>query len=373
MDEFGDGINVKVDSIEGRWRLVLDPKTQSFLVPVFKSLNILEVEYLVISLHPALLNAYTGKIVDGLFKENTFEVQSLDIVMRNTQRIFRNREEFGVNMAGSKPLSVVGTKPVLIKGDPTTSTYYRKAFNAMKNVNKFLVLHRDKFNLELFTEEAGRRNIQIFPYLQEEDVKNLESYLKAGSGCLLTKYKYVKGTESTAVLIFEDIVNNATLFSLRASSHLVTCIAESTVNVKDLGPGILLIQGLREEAAPYRKLQEMLKEKKYKKIVFLHDDRFLQKEVELFKESLESIPLELEYPRSQEELDIHLSSQEGCILYSGWSNERRDQLYSWLEGKSIPLVASAGLPSCVYIYLFNPRLNPGFATLFRGYSSQLLD
>ena len=355
MDEFGDGINVKVESKEGRWRRFLDPKTQSFLVPVFNSL---EVEYLVISLHPVLLDS-TGKIVDGLFKENTFEVQFLNIVMRNTQRIVENYKEFGFLLPRSKPMSVVGTKPVLIKGDPTTPTYYREALDAMENVNKFLVLHGVKFNLELFTEEAGRRNIQIFPYSQEEDVKNLESYLKAGSGCLLTKYKYVKGTESTAVLIFEDIVNNATLFSLRASSLLVTCFAESTVDVRVPGPGILLIEGLREEPAPYRKLQEMLKEKKYKKIVFLHDDDFLQEEVEWFKKSLESIPLEPGYPGSQEELDIHLSSQERCILYFGWSWEREDQLYSWLEGKSIPLVSSVCPSKCVIILLYDPRPNPG--------------
>ena len=357
MDEFGDGIDVNTESIEGRWRRVLDLKQQSFLVPVFNSL---EVEYLVISLHPVLLDSITGKIVDGLFKENTFEVQSLNIVMRNTQRIFRNCEEFGINMAGIKPMSVVGTKPVLIKGDPTTPTYYREALKAMENVKKFLVLQMSvKFNLKLFTEEARRRNIQIFPYLQKEDKENLESYLKAGSGCLLTKYKYVKGTESTAVLIFEDSLNNASIFSLRASSHLVTCLPESTVNVRVQGPGILRIQGFREEAAPYRKLQEILKKRKYKKIVFLHDDDFLQEEVEWFKESLESIPLEPGYPGSQEVLDIHLSSQEGCILYSGWSVEREAQLYSWLEGKSIPLVVSVCLPNCLYIYFFDPRPNPG--------------
>ena len=256
-------------------------------------------------------------------------------------------------------MSVVGTKPVQIKGDSTTSRYYREALNAMENVNKFLVLHGDKFNLKLFIQEAGRRNIPIFPYLQKEDVKNLDKFQNEDSGCLLTKYKYVKGTESTAVLIFEDSVNDAILCSLRATSLLVTCYSESTVYVTVPGPGILSIQGLREEPAPYRKLQEILKKRKYKKIVFLHDDDFLQEEVELFKESLDSIPLELGYPGSQEELDIHLSSQEGCILYSGGSEEREVQLYSWLEGKSIPFVVSVCLPNCLYIYFFDPRPNPG--------------
>ena len=119
MDEFGDGLQLNNELKEGRWWRVLDPKTQSFLVP---ALNSLEVEYLVISLHPGLLDSITGKIVDGLFKENTFKVQSLDIVMRNTQRIVENYKKFGFNMDGSKPMSVVGTEPVQIKGDPTTST-----------------------------------------------------------------------------------------------------------------------------------------------------------------------------------------------------------------------------------------------------------
>ena len=90
MDEFGDGIDVNDESKEDVWRRVLDPKTPSILV-----LNILEVEYLVISQHPVLMDPRTGEIVDGLFKE----VQSLDIVMRNTQRIVENFKEFASNMA----------------------------------------------------------------------------------------------------------------------------------------------------------------------------------------------------------------------------------------------------------------------------------
>ena len=356
MDEFGDEIALNREFKEGRWRPVLDPKQSSFLVPV---LNSLEVEYLVISLHPGLLDYITtGKIVDGLFKENTFEVQYLNIILRNTQRIVENYEEFGANMGG-RPLSVLGTKPVQIKGDPTTFAYYSEALNAMENVKKFLVLHRNKFNLELFTEEAGRRNIPIFPYSQKEDGKNLDKFQNEDSGCLITKYGKARGTESTAVLIFEDSVENACLVSLRTSSHLVTCLPESTANVSVEGPGILHIRGLREEPAPYRKLQEILKERKYKKIVFLHDDDFPQEEVELFNKSLQSIPLEPGYPSSQEELDKHLSTQERCILYSGLSVEREDQLSSWLEGKSIPLVTAGCASNCVDIALFDPRPNSG--------------
>ena len=94
-------------------------------------------------------------------------------------------------------------------------------------------------------------------------------------------------------------------------------------------------------------------------MIFLIKFQHIKVDIKLFKEYLESIPLEPGYPGSQEELDKHLSSQEGCILYSGRSGERVAQLYSWLEGKSIPLVVSLCLPNCVNIFLLDPRPNPG--------------
>ena len=226
IDEYGDGVPFKQELKDDKLCRYLDPENQRLLN--LDTLSALPLDSLVIALNPSLFDVNTSRPVDGLFKENSFQVCSLNILYRNSARIVKHFKDLGFTTLNSCiPVTVEGIPPILIPGQFDQYIVYQTALQEITN-NKFVCIYEEKFKREIFLQELRRKNVDLF------DIKNLNKFLAAERGCLLVPYAHIRGTESTSVLFFADNINNASSVSLRASVELVVCIPENSVQVKDL-------------------------------------------------------------------------------------------------------------------------------------------
>ena len=247
IDEYGDGFPVKQEVKDGKWCAYLDPENQSLLNLDY--LSALPLDSLVIALNPNLVDMNTSRPVDGLFKENSFQVCYLNILYRNCASIVNYQKDMGFyDLDSCIPVTVEGIPPILIPGQFDQNIVYQTALQKMTN-NKFVCIYEEKFKREIFLQELSKKNVDLF------DIKKLNEFLAAERGCLLVPNVHIRGTESTSVLLFADNVGNASVCSLRASVELVVCIPKNSVEVEDRGPGVRQIPGLR--GSPFRTLRKI--------------------------------------------------------------------------------------------------------------------
>jgi len=93
IDEYGDAAPTKQEWKDGKWCRCLDPENQRLLNLDY--LFALPLESVVIALHPQLLEVNTSRPIDGLFKENSFQVCSLNILYRNCKKIVNYYKDLG--------------------------------------------------------------------------------------------------------------------------------------------------------------------------------------------------------------------------------------------------------------------------------------
>ena len=323
IDEYGDGVPVKQEWREGGWLKYLDPENQRLLN--LDTLSALPLGSLVIALHPGLLYRGTSRPVDGLFKENSFQVCSLNILFRNTGKIVQHYKDLGYTRLNScTTVTVAGIPPILIPGQFDQNIVYQTALEKLTKY-KFVCVYEEKFKREIFLEELSKKNVDLF------EITNLNSFLAAERGCLLVPYSHIRGTESTSVLYFADNVNTAGVVSLRASVELVVCVPENSVRVMDLGPGVRQIRGLREFPAPFRTLRNILRKENIKKAVCCLDKELTSSEIEMFKEEFQELSPQ-DFPESDDELDKQLKElKEGIIMYTQTNREQREKLLSLID------------------------------------------
>ena len=345
IDEYGDGVPVKQEVKDGKLCEYSDPENQSLLNLDY--LSALPLDSLVIALNPNLVDMNTSRAVDGLFKENSFQVCYLNKLYRNCACIVNYYKDLGYPELNSCiPVTVEGIPPILIPGQFDQYIVYQTALQKMTN-NKFVCIYQEKFKREIFLQELIKKNVDLF------DIKNLKTFLAAERGCLLVPYAHIRGTESTSVLYFADEVNSASVRSL--SVKLVVCVPENSVDVVDLGPGVRTIQGLRGSPAPFRTPREILI-KENKKTVCCSDEEFNSSDMEIFKQETQHLSLQ-EYPESAEELDEQLKGLKvGTIMYTQANIEQRDKLYSLIDKTTTMFIRVRCSRYTLYIRLYHePR------------------
>ncbi|XP_023347681.1 uncharacterized protein LOC111716458 [Eurytemora carolleeae] len=331
IDEYGDQAPTKQELKDGKWYKYLDPENQRLLNLDY--LSALPLDSLVIALHPQLFEVNTSRPIDGLFKENSFQVCSLNTLYRNCASIVNYYKDIGfTDLDSCIPVTVEGIPPILIPGQFDQNIVYQTALkkitnNKFENLtnNKFVCIYEEKFKREIFLQELSKKNVDLF------EIKNLNEFLAAERGCLLVQYQHIRGTESTSVLFFADDVYNASVRSLRASVELVVCVPEDSVEVVDRGPGVRRIYGLRGSPAPFRTLRDILSKENIKKTVCCFDETFTSSYLEMFKQEFQQLSLQ-EYPKSADELDEQLKGlKEGIIMYTQTNNRQRNKLFSLID------------------------------------------
>jgi len=349
IDEYGDGVPTKQEVKDGKLCRYLDPENQRLLN--LDTLYTLPLDSLVIALHPHLFDEISSRPIDGLFKENSFQVCSLNILYRNSARIVNYYKDLGfTDLNPCIPVTVEGIPPILIPGQFDQYNVYQTALQKITN-NKFVCIYQEKFKREIFLQELSKKNVDLF------DIKNLNEFLAAERGCLLVPYEHIRGTESTSALFFADDVDNAGIRSLRASVELFVCIQENSVKVVDRGPGVRQINGLRGSPAPFRTLREILSKENIKKTVCCPDETFTSSDMEMFEQEFQQLSLQ-EYPESAEELDEQLKGlKEGIIMYTQTNTEQRNKLFSLIDKTTTMFIYVWCSRYAVYIRLFHePRL-----------------
>ena len=123
IDEYGDGVPVKQEWKDGKCCQYLDPENQRLLNLDY--LSALPLDSLVIALNPRLLGVFTSRPLDGLFKENSFQVCSLNKLYRNCASVVNYYKEMGFNDLNSCiPVTVEGIPPILIPGQFDLLIFY---------------------------------------------------------------------------------------------------------------------------------------------------------------------------------------------------------------------------------------------------------
>ena len=126
-----------------------------------------------------------------------------------------------INSENSKPSTVLGYKPELVRGDVDNHRYYKESIDALiKKAVKFICIRDSKFNFSLFKEQLNERDIKLFRYDDvEHDCDKLKDFMKSDSGCLLTNHELARGTECQSLLYYQDGFSSFSM--LRCTVNLV--------------------------------------------------------------------------------------------------------------------------------------------------------
>ena len=198
--------------------------------------------------------------------------------------------------------------------------------------------------------------MKLFEYFRADQAVNLESFIEAEAGCLLVPRTQLRGVESHSILHFAKTVENAGRASLRCSTDIILCFPENSVDVYNMGPGIRQIEGLREDLAPFKKLNKMLDMYNIKHVVFLEED-FSSTEVQLCKEEMKQSRFQISYkddvPSSPDDLYKQLDGLQegGVIVYTQTREEQYDQLRIWSQGRNISVTLA--WQSSIFIDILN--------------------
>ena len=178
--------------------------------------------------------------------------------------------------------SVIGPSPVYITSNG--DDFYGKTLDAVSGkTRKFVLLSdTDRFdgaNYDKVKAELDKLKIEIFEYLTLKDnMKNLERFLKAEEGCLITNYKCIREVECSALVVFtEDLFEKEDSRILRATIFLVVAILKKvdplSVNYihMECSNHHLFMKGSVNDPSLYSRIVEELLERKIEKYILLID------------------------------------------------------------------------------------------------------
>ena len=247
VDEYGDGFGARVR--EGKY--CLSPEQEELLR--LDKFSMLDAKEIIISINPTLMR--DSELYNRLNIDKTFEVHFLLRILRNSGNICKHCIDYGyINSENSKPSTVLGYKPELVRGDVDNPSYYKESIDAIiKKADKFICIRDNKFNFSLFKEQLNERDIKLFRYDDvEHDCDKLKDFMKSDSGCLLTNHELARGTECQSLLYYQDGFSSFSM--LRCTVNLVQCIPLGVVQVVPQGSGVLMMQGTPGDPAVYTQL-----------------------------------------------------------------------------------------------------------------------
>ena len=311
LDEYGDDMY--------HYRDQLLSVTQSF-AQIFTDSKT-ETAEIIISMHPRC-NIETQK-----FRDQGYTCLHLKSVMRNTASIYGYEKAISQNQNnGASTTTVLGLSPVCVLN--TGDDFYSKILDEVcHRSRKFVCLKADScFDSKRFLEELDRKKIKPFTYQKIGDDENLAAFGQAKEGCLITNYDCAKGIECTTLLVF---LNKFTFDQdsriLRGTTHLIVPYLEHSkpLSVTESGPGYFTIEAQLHNLTLYRKLVELLLEKKVNKYVLARDgSSSADRAVQLFQDELRRQRL----PPLEEKLEPDCSvwniiAQQGGVVFKPSYNE----------------------------------------------------
>ena len=231
---------------------------------------------LIISIHPRC------ELYDFNFKDLGFKHVQLNYVLRITASIYGYEQAMQENSSYVISSSVIGPSPVYITSNG--DDFYGKTLDAVSGkTRKFVLLSdTDRFdgaNYDKVKAELDKLKIEIFEYLTLKDnMKNLERFLKAEEGCLITNYKCIREVECSALVVFtEDLFEKEDSRILRATIFLVVAILKKvdplSVNYihMECSNHHLFMKGSVNDPSLYSRIVEELLERKIEKYILLID------------------------------------------------------------------------------------------------------
>ena len=283
-----------------------------------------ETAEIIISLHPRC-NIKTEK-----FKDQGYTCLHLKSVMRNTASIYGYEQAISQNqMNGASPTTVLGLSPVCILN--TGDDFYSKILDEVcQRSRKFVCLKDDGFDPNRFLEELNRKKIKQFMYNKRGDEKNLAEFSETKEGCLITNYGRAKGIECTTLIVFlKKFTFDQDSRILRGTTYLIVPYMEHSkpLSIEESGPGYFTIKAQLHNPTLYRKLVELLLEKKVQKYVLAQDGTSsADRAVKLFQDELRRQRL----PPLEEKLEPDCSvrsfiAQKGGVVFKA-SYEEIEQL-----------------------------------------------
>ena len=120
---------------------------------------------------------------------------------------------------------------------------------------------------EMLKNELDKKGIESFEYLTDEDKEMMKSFMRSTKGCLITRYKHVRGTESTTLLYFTKDMNTERVDNcskmLRGTTNLVVAqLAKGTpLKVEDFSLGgslYFFVQGSYADHSVYKSVADIM-------------------------------------------------------------------------------------------------------------------
>lgn len=132
--------------------------------------------------------------------------------------------------------------------------------------------------------ELDKKGIESFEYLKDEDKEMMKSFMRSTKGCLITRYKHVRGTESTTLLYFTkdmitERIDNCSKM-LRGTTNLVVAqLAKGTPLSKiwlTLGSvDLVFIRGSYADLSVYRSIVDMMVKLNVDDFLILRTDEWM--------------------------------------------------------------------------------------------------
>ena len=272
LDEFGDGFATE------------KYEHSDLLFNVAVSLAQSYTKQLIISVHP---RCYID--VEEL-NNQCFKCILLDYVMRNTASIFNYDRLLLKTGSNALPTTVFGIPPVFIPN--AGDDFYQKAVDGVSTTSqRFVCLLLDDDDdvryrccYEMLKNELDKKGIESFEYLTDEDKEMMKSFMRSTKGCLITRYKHVRGTESTTLLYFTKDMNTERVDNcskmLRGTTNLVVAqLAKGTPLSKiwlTLGSvDLVFIRGSYADLSVYRSIVHMLVKLNVDDFLILRTDEWM--------------------------------------------------------------------------------------------------
>ena len=302
---------------------------------------------LTISIHPHC------EFNDFDFKDLGFKHVQLNYVLRITASIYGYEQAMQENSSDVISSSVIGPSPVYITSNG--DDFYGKTLDAVSGkTRKFVLLSdTDRFdgaNYDKVKAELDKLGIEIFEYLTLKDnMKNLERFLKAEEGCLITNYKCIREVECSALVVFtEDLFEKEDSRILRATIFLVVAILKKvdplTVNYINMecSNHHLFMKGSVKDPSLYSRIVEELLERKIEKYILLIDT-VVHTSKRLFLEQLmrqgvnpPDIAPKLDTPENFEIVRISCEESSKGAIYTRAHIE--EECVVWFARNNIPLI-----------------------------------
>ena len=252
FDEFGDGFASEEDS------------NSDLLSGVAESLAQSDTKQLIISQHPRC---------NISLEIQKYEYIKLCYIMRNTASIFDYDRLLLQTKTLALATTVCGIPPVFIPNNG--DDFYQRAVNEVSTTSKkFVCLLLDDDDdvryrccYEMLKNELDKKGIESFEYLKDEDKEMMKSFMRSTKGCLITRYKHVRGTESTTLLYFTKDMNTERVDNcskmLRGTTNLVVAqLAKGTpLKVEDFSLGgslYFFVQGSYADHSVYKSVADIM-------------------------------------------------------------------------------------------------------------------